>query len=215
MSVHNTRIERLWFDVTCGFGGKWKSFFIELEHSCGLDADRSEHIWLLHHLFLCAINEDAQEWAEAWNAHRLRVRGEPAASPRELFTFRMVSDGPRGLDLPLPDSDPDDLPSYGIDWASLRNPMLMRHHLEQNPGVRAHGGPFASTSRPEHLAHVPCDPPNCPLSHEQVALLDTHLHVHFAPRSRDMLVRRLLWTSALQYCTRLSHVYTTRPSALV
>ncbi|KAI0701775.1 hypothetical protein C8Q76DRAFT_825493 [Earliella scabrosa] len=27
--------------------GKWKAFFLELEHSCGLDADRDDHIWQL------------------------------------------------------------------------------------------------------------------------------------------------------------------------
>ncbi|KAJ7752190.1 hypothetical protein DFH07DRAFT_745091, partial [Mycena maculata] len=30
-SVHNTRIERLWYDVTHGFGKKWKVFFLDLE----------------------------------------------------------------------------------------------------------------------------------------------------------------------------------------
>ncbi|THH19575.1 hypothetical protein EW146_g1603 [Bondarzewia mesenterica] len=58
-SVHNTRIEHLWYDVTQGFGQKWKNFFLELEHHYGLDLDRSAHIWLLHHLFLATVNEDA------------------------------------------------------------------------------------------------------------------------------------------------------------
>ncbi|THH10681.1 hypothetical protein EW146_g8295 [Bondarzewia mesenterica] len=55
-SVHNTRIERLWYDITQGFGQKWKNFFLELEHHYGLDPDRPAHIWLLYHLFLATID---------------------------------------------------------------------------------------------------------------------------------------------------------------
>ncbi|KAJ7501271.1 hypothetical protein B0H11DRAFT_1713617, partial [Mycena galericulata] len=36
-SVHNTRIERLWYYVTHGFGKKWKVFFLDLETNHGLD----------------------------------------------------------------------------------------------------------------------------------------------------------------------------------
>ncbi|KAJ6613120.1 hypothetical protein B0H10DRAFT_1951784 [Mycena sp. CBHHK59/15] len=38
-SVHNTRIERLWYDVTHGFGHKWKKFFTDLEVYHGLNPD--------------------------------------------------------------------------------------------------------------------------------------------------------------------------------
>ncbi|TFK82283.1 hypothetical protein K466DRAFT_500592 [Polyporus arcularius HHB13444] len=204
-SVHNTRIERLWFDVTSGFGGKWKTFFLELEQHCGLDADRPEHLWLLHHLFLHALNQDALDWAESWNAHRLHIRGERAASPREMFMFGMVRHGPRGLDLrPEPVDEPvDDPASYGVDWAALEDATLMRHHREHNPGSseeRSH--PFAASSRPEELHEVTCDPPRCPLTPPQVALLNAHLAHHFDLRSRDMLMRRRLWSAALLYCRR-------------
>ncbi|KAJ7302577.1 hypothetical protein DFH08DRAFT_722877, partial [Mycena albidolilacea] len=40
-SVHNTRIERLWYDVTHGFGKKWKVFFLDLETNHGLNPTRS------------------------------------------------------------------------------------------------------------------------------------------------------------------------------
>lgn len=43
-SVHNTRIERLWFDVTNGFGYKWKDFFLDLELQCGLNPTFPAHI---------------------------------------------------------------------------------------------------------------------------------------------------------------------------
>ncbi|KAI0687882.1 hypothetical protein C8T65DRAFT_712118 [Cerioporus squamosus] len=38
-SVHNTRIERLWYDVTSGFGQKWNNFFYDLEMHCHLNPD--------------------------------------------------------------------------------------------------------------------------------------------------------------------------------
>ena len=120
--------------------------------------------------------------------------------------FGMVTEGPRGFDLPY-DSDPDDLASYGIDWHALANTVLMRHHREDNPGARADAPPFTATSQPSRLSHVPCEPPHCILAPQQVAMLDVHLSAHFDLTSRDMLVRRLLWSSALEYCRRISDVY--------
>ncbi len=61
-SVHNIHIERLWVDVTKGFGSKWKVFFWMLESNHGLDVDKDAHIWLLHFLFLHYINADADTW---------------------------------------------------------------------------------------------------------------------------------------------------------
>ena len=46
-SVHNSWIERIWYDVTEGFGGKWKDLFTDLEANEGLDVDNPAHIWLL------------------------------------------------------------------------------------------------------------------------------------------------------------------------
>lgn len=74
-SVHNIRIERLWYDVTQGIGSKWKSFFVQLEMEYELKVDNNNHIWLLHNLFLDGFNSELQEWGKAWNSHKLRVRG--------------------------------------------------------------------------------------------------------------------------------------------
>ena len=57
-SVHNIRIERLWFDFTAGIGSKWKMFFQELEYQAELDVDLPSHIWLIHYLFLDSLNQD-------------------------------------------------------------------------------------------------------------------------------------------------------------
>ncbi|TFK84473.1 hypothetical protein K466DRAFT_496495 [Polyporus arcularius HHB13444] len=195
-SVHNTRIERLWFDVTLGFGGKWKTFFLQLEHYDGLDADNAGHIWLIHHLFLHAINYDAQEWQNIWNLHKLHIRGEKTASPHELFMFGVAEHGGRGLapivaPPPPPEGPIDDLVNYGVDWDAIADRALMRHHDEHNP--RSTARDFVDPSVPTHLAQVTCDPPRCPLPVEVVTMLNQHLSYHFDLTSRDMVDRRELW----------------------
>lgn len=47
------------YGATWQAGLAWKDFFQCLEAHEGLDPDLESHMWLLHHLFLDAINEDA------------------------------------------------------------------------------------------------------------------------------------------------------------
>jgi hypothetical protein len=207
-SVHNTRIERLWYDVTHGFGQKWKNFFIDLETHHGLNPHIPAHIWLLHHLFLDAINEDAQEWATAWNAHKLELRGEPRGlghrSPNDIFFFSMLEDGPRGLGQAVPapwDDNIGDLATYGIDWDSLDDIRLMNHFLDHNPQEWEEENPF--TTSPTTLSHVPCDPPQTPFAQDALQLLMAHLQNLVDIHSRSMQTRRLVWTQALLFCRQL------------
>ncbi|KAF7341677.1 hypothetical protein MSAN_02066000 [Mycena sanguinolenta] len=185
-SVNNTRIERLWYDVTHGFGYKWKSFFLDLEVNHHLNPSIDIHIWLLHHLFLDSINEDAQEWAEAWNSHDLQIRGERMRSPRDIFLFSMIQDGPRGLErfIDPPDEPVEDPSTYGIDWDVIDNPSLMRHHLMQNPQEWEDRNPFAPGI--QDLSDVPCEPPQSVLSAEQIRYLDESLAAAVDTTSRSM-----------------------------
>ena len=119
--------------------------------------------------------------------------------------FGMVRHGPRGMDIrPEPVDEPvDDLVSYGVDWATLDNTTLMRHHAQHNSSApHQRTGRFAPASRPEHLNEVTCDPPRCPLTPVQVGMLNAHLAHHFDLRSRDMVLRRRLWSAALEYSER-------------
>ena len=210
-SVHNTRIERLWFDVTQGFGSKWKAFFMDLEHNHNLNAEVPAHLWLLHHLFVNAINEDAQEWAAAWNSHRLHVRGEPRCSPRELFFFGMVENGPRGLEdmvRQLEEEDIGEISEYGIDWQAMNDRVLMEHHNTHNadsmPPTLNGLHPFAPFSAPNQFSTVVCDDPDCPLTVEQCLALDSYLSTHFDLTLRDMGVRRYIWVAALEFCSLIT-----------
>ncbi|KAJ7681447.1 hypothetical protein B0H17DRAFT_1230753 [Mycena rosella] len=195
-SVHNTRIERMWYDVTHGFGQKWKQFFTDLEVQHGLNPQIPAHIWLLHHLFLHHINNDAQEWADAWNSHTLNIRGERNRSPRDMFLFSMLQDGPRGIEhrtQPL-DEHVDNPEIYGIDWDVADDTTLMSHLLEENPQEWEERDPFAPGL--DTLSHVPCDAPNCPLTPEQVAVLDERLAAIVDVRTRSM-------HSAMEICDEL------------
>jgi hypothetical protein len=68
-STRNTRIERLWVEVGSQFLRRWKAFFVRLEKRHNLIQANSNHLWLLHTLFLGLINEDAKTFQEEWNSH--------------------------------------------------------------------------------------------------------------------------------------------------
>ncbi|KAL0564160.1 hypothetical protein V5O48_017893 [Marasmius crinis-equi] len=166
-SVHNTCIERLWYDVTHHFGKKWRDFFATLEVHNGLNPSSTGHIWLLHHLFLFQVDLDAPEWAHAWNLHPLRLTQEQDCSPWELFLFSQVRDGPHGISLQPtpPEEDVQDLASYGIDWEDMNDRTLYDHHLkseEHEESLVTHN----DLAVPANLNHVPCEPPNCPFTVE-------------------------------------------------
>ncbi|KAJ7830605.1 hypothetical protein B0H13DRAFT_1655063, partial [Mycena leptocephala] len=73
-STRNTRIERLWVEVGTQFVRRWRGFFSRLERLHHLDVSKPEHLWLLHMLFLDAINKDCDEFRANWNAHPMAGR---------------------------------------------------------------------------------------------------------------------------------------------
>jgi hypothetical protein len=139
-SIHNTRIERLWYDVMQGFGNKWKIFFMDLEATDELNVSNPAHIWLLHHLFLPAINEDALEWEENWNNHKMNIRGAHDQTPNEMFLFSMLTDGFHGMTIPT------------NSQATRESSRRSQNQHSTNPF--AHFVPELST--------VVCEPPNPP-----------------------------------------------------
>ncbi|KAK7018052.1 hypothetical protein VNI00_018425 [Paramarasmius palmivorus] len=203
-SVHNIRIERLWRDVTQGFGTKWYNFFFELEAQHGLSPDVDEHIWLLHHLFLPSVDQDALEWAGAWNSHKLRLDGSRDRSPSDMFLFGVIQQGLRGpngvrnVDGLMQDDDEhlDDISSYGVDWQDLNNPSLLHHHNEHNPNEYENlDAPH--TRQPPHLSLVEVPVFECPFeTQEQVDIFQEALEMIPEYYSRDMRDRQSLWVQA-------------------
>ncbi|TFK81744.1 hypothetical protein K466DRAFT_501617 [Polyporus arcularius HHB13444] len=199
-SVHNIRIERLWVDLTAGVGAKWKAFLQDLEVSADLDPNIDAHIWLLHHLFLGAINEDTLEWAEAWNHHKISIDGERQRSPRDMFFFGTMQNGQRGLDV---NSEPvEDPQTFGIDWEAIEDTTIHAHHEQTNVSDTLGSNPFY-TQPPTSLSEVCVPDVEAPLLPEQLDALDSFLYTLPAFHSRSMQARRAIWTAALSFCRAL------------
>ncbi|KAJ6474704.1 hypothetical protein C8R47DRAFT_986743 [Mycena vitilis] len=204
-SVHNIRIERLWVDFTRGVGKKWATFFYELEASYGLCADNIAHLWLLHHLFLAPLNADAQEWADAWNSHKVTIDGEKKCSPQDMFTFGLLEQGPRGIG-PLIEAQEDnvtDFAQFGVDWEAQANNTIAAHHADNNPQHLDPEHPFSVFSTPANMSEIVVEAPNCPFTPEQCFALDEELAGRADLTSRDMAVRKLVWKEALAICLEM------------
>ncbi|KAL0567997.1 hypothetical protein V5O48_013999 [Marasmius crinis-equi] len=220
-SVHNIRIEQLWRDITQGFVHKWKEFFKHLEAVAGLQHNNDAHMWLLHHLFLRALNDEALEWAEAWNSHAISTRrgGERERSPHDMFFFGQIQNGWRDMtewQESDPDLDPleaDNAADYGVDWDELDEADLLRHHYAENeaestdewldPDDENEDDVWHNSRRPEHLSFVHVPRFLCLFTDEEVEMLDEHLVQQPFAFSPDMNHRRSLWISALAFSRQI------------
>ncbi|KAK7466152.1 hypothetical protein VKT23_004877 [Stygiomarasmius scandens] len=172
-SIHNTRIERLWFDVTAQVSSKWKDRFIDLELNHGMNINNPDHIWLLQFLFLSDINEDLRGFAEGWNQHPLRSRGrrQPRQSPLSMFFFDMFVHGVRGTEVDL---DEAEIEAFGIDWDSYNEENLLQSHDNNHPDLGSQADwqadyDYSSSQRPreDRLNYVIVDPPREVLTEQQ------------------------------------------------
>ena len=77
-------------------GSWWHNFFVLLEEHGGLDVDEPNHLWLLHKLFLNALNAHIEQFVHAWNHHIIAIQGEHGCSPIDMFGFDMLVRGIRG-----------------------------------------------------------------------------------------------------------------------
>lgn len=125
-------------------------------------------------------------------------------SPREMFIFSMIHDGARGLRHILEEEPIEDLATYGVDWETLHDRALMRHFLQENPQEWEDENPFTT---PGNLSHVPCEPPNCPLSQEEIGILNAGLQERVDLNTGSMLQRRQIW---LEACNIAEYLVATR-----
>lgn len=203
-SVHNIRIERLWVDVTSGFGSKWKQFFQILEAHDALDTNNDAHIWLLHFLFLASINSDATMWAKTWNNHTLARHGCHHQSPSQMYLHGMLQHGLRGV--AVEEEEPEDIDSFGIDWDDLERSNFRTHHdIHNQPtteeardhDTNGNSNPFVLT-HPTHLSHIFVNDPRCPFTtEEQIQTFSEQVARLPYFSADDMHSRRLLWIDSL------------------
>lgn len=203
--MHNIRIERLWVDVGNGWARKWVDFFHDLEDRHGLNVELDSHIWLLHYLFLEPLNQDAMEWAEAWNHHSLRLpRGEKSGrSPCDLYLFGLAQNGLRGFDQQDPAFD-EDPQNYGVDWYDMNDQGLVGNLLEQRPAMApeepANNNVFLMNP-PPRFSRVTVDPPGGhSFDDQEMEQLQWFMTQRVDVNRRDMDSRRTMWTLALRFC---------------
>ncbi|KAF4621495.1 hypothetical protein D9613_001244 [Agrocybe pediades] len=92
-SVFNTRIERLWVEVGKRFVRSWRAFFTRLERLHLLKRKNPTHRWLLHYLFLDAINADCDAFCEEWNDHPISGPAGRGYSPNDLALMGALANG--------------------------------------------------------------------------------------------------------------------------
>ncbi|PVF98527.1 hypothetical protein CPB86DRAFT_357083 [Serendipita vermifera] len=137
------------------------------------------HIWLLHYLFLDRINQDAIDWAGAWNLHSMRLsHGKGGTkSPEDRYFDGMRQYGPRGLEA-IGREYPED--------SSTANPDAI------------HTGP--PRARPPSWVHTVVESPTrCPLTQRQLRTMNELLDesVEQGARSMDSHLER--WIVCLNH----------------
>ena len=70
-SVHNQRIERLWYDVFQSCTQLFYHLFYHLEDEMVLNVESEVHLFCLHFVFLPRINHALDLFCDAWNNHPL------------------------------------------------------------------------------------------------------------------------------------------------
>ncbi|CAJ0927556.1 8614_t:CDS:1 [Entrophospora sp. SA101] len=109
-SVHNQRIERLWWDLYRCIVKVYVGIFYFLEEHYGLNPDSDLDLFCLHYVFIPRIEASLYKWEQSWNNHS--VRTESHYTPRQLFIRSAISGNVAVLD--YADINVDD--EYGIDW---------------------------------------------------------------------------------------------------
>lgn len=201
-SIHNIRIERLWVDVTAQFGAKWHQFFVSLELHHGLNINNLNHRWLLQHLYLPNINADAAFFAEAWNRHKIKTRGQPSRSPADLWGFDMIVHGVRGADVAVgQDSlDEPELMEFGVDWEALDDADVIAANLGNNGRSEGTSSWVGRVGPPPNLNEVPVYAPGVPLTAADISRMDSFL-LRFGD-SYDPALQTARWSQALAFaCT--------------
>ena len=166
------RIERLWVDVTAQVGATWVNHFMMLELNFGLNINNSNHIWLLHYLFLPAINSVLSFFAQSWNEHKIEIRDGPNRSPSDMFGFDMLVHGIRGDILPNDDMSQEELEVFGVDWEALRDENILRSQRDNNDLLEQPDTWLGRVGPPSNLNEVQVNAPEAPLTVVEIQNLD-------------------------------------------
>lgn len=199
------RIERLWVDVTAQVGATWADLFVMLELRHGLDINNSNHIWLLHLIFLPTINAALRFFAESWNEHQIQIRGGPNRTPADMFYFDMHVHGVRGENLGDM-MDMDELEVYGIDWEALHDDNLRESHLNNNGIQEQETSWIGHIGPPPELNEVRVESPDTPFNtQEELDLVYTSIQPWIGRSDNESVVQA--WTYALSVAQQITGLF--------
>ena len=88
-SVHNQCIERLWRDTFSCVGQLYYSLFYDMEDNGLLDVYSEKDLFALQFIFLPRINNQLNQFSNAWNRHPLRT--ENGLTPMQLWNCGLLS----------------------------------------------------------------------------------------------------------------------------
>ncbi|KXN87478.1 hypothetical protein AN958_08783 [Leucoagaricus sp. SymC.cos] len=197
-SVHNTRIECLWVDVKKEFVNKWQEFFLRLSTECGLVPEYPDHIWLLHHVFLDQINQEAEEWCSMWNEHPLSIQGVGNDSPALMYALSPSLHGLRGWEL---DDIEDVEQDYGVEHERLLRAVRVEGYSDDTRDGANDVQEIDPLSRDDHRpipSNISYELPNCPLTSEKVEIFDYYLHQAVDMQSQDEEMCVFQWLEVIR-----------------
>ncbi|XP_059371194.1 uncharacterized protein zgc:174680 [Carassius carassius] len=87
-SVHNQRIERLWFDVWSAVSCKYYEILHTMEEERVLDLSDELHLFCVHYAILPRLKSDLKGFTGSWNNHPIRTEGN--LSPEQLWYIGML-----------------------------------------------------------------------------------------------------------------------------
>ena len=116
-STHNQRIERLWRDVYRCVASTFYSIFYFMENSNILDTSNEIDMFVLHCVYLPAINRQLHAFVDAWNFHG--IRSEHHWSPYRIWLNGVLDPARQGQTAirDIVGGIPDEgIENFGIDY---------------------------------------------------------------------------------------------------
>jgi len=141
-SMRNQRIERLWRDCSSEVLTKYKRYFKELETQRGIDFSNPTIRYIIHYLFLPAINADLAGFVRWWHRHSLSSTVSNR-TPEQLLTL------------------------YAAEGASMTVPGAPEQVDEEGYGAGGENVVNDDVGEAEEEGAVHVDPTMCPLNAER------------------------------------------------
>lgn len=198
-------------DVTKQFGAKWSRFFSDLEVHHHLDINNTNHIWLLHLIFLPLVNDDISFFISNWNHHRLQARGQRTRSPLDMFNFDMMVRGVRGTSVAFGvnqeegeivregDDQVEELDMYGVDWEALADSAVITSQRANNAAAEGVASWNGRLGPPTNLSSVVVDPPRTGNDWTVGEAIADELVPRIAHLLGNPLLRSSVWIEALNF----------------